>query len=82
VSEAGWAWKRVEALMAAQSSASLGTAAILAGHENILRICPVSDRRRFGLDKVSEIGSLKGLGDSEARKALLRLRDMFSLRPR
>ncbi|MGH9461418.1 MAG: patatin-like phospholipase family protein [Vicinamibacteria bacterium] len=76
-----WAWKSVEVFMAAQSSASLGTAAILVGHENVLRICPVSGRRRFGLDKVSEIGSLKGLGDSEARKALPKLRDMFLADP-
>jgi patatin-like phospholipase/acyl hydrolase len=72
-----WAWKSVEVFMAAQSSASLGTAAILVGHENILRICPVSGRGRFGLDKVSEIGSLRGLGEAEARKALPKLREMF-----
>lgn len=72
-----WAWKSVDVFMAAQSSASLGTAQILAGHENVVRICPVSGKGRFGLDKVREISSLKGLGHSEARKALPHLRSMF-----
>jgi patatin-like phospholipase/acyl hydrolase len=76
-----WGWKSVEVFMAAQSSASLGTAKILAGHENVLRICPATGRGRFGLDNVSEIPSLKGLGYSEARKALPRLREIFLTAP-
>ncbi|HEV8483289.1 MAG TPA: CBASS cGAMP-activated phospholipase [Blastocatellia bacterium] len=72
-----WAWKSVSVFMTAQSSASLGTAQILAGHENVIRICPAVGRGRFGLDKISEIPSLKGLGASEARKALPMLRPTF-----
>ena len=72
-----WAWKSVDVFMAAQSSASLGTAQILAGHENVIRICPIAGKGRFGLDKIREIPSLKGLGHSEARKALPHLRPVF-----
>jgi hypothetical protein len=34
-------------------------------------------RGRFGLDEHKEIDSLRGLGDSEARFALPRIRPMF-----
>ena len=72
-----WGTKIVDLFMTAQSSASLGTAQVLAGHENVVRICPYIPRGRFGLDARKEIDSLKGLGDSEARYALPRIRPMF-----
>ena len=37
-----WAFKAVEVFMHAQSHGSLGTAKLLAGHENIIRINPVT----------------------------------------
>ena len=35
------------------------------------------DRGRFSLDRTKEIPSLRGLGASEARKALPRVRELF-----
>ena len=72
-----WAFKLVDVFMHGQSNGSLGTAELLAGHDNIIRINPIVPRRRFNLDKTKEINSLKGLGDSEARKALPKLRGIF-----
>ncbi|MFB8788887.1 MAG: CBASS cGAMP-activated phospholipase [Potamolinea sp.] len=72
-----WGIKIVGVFMAAQSSVSLGTAQLLAGHENVIRIDPVVPRNRFGIDTIQEIQSLKGLGDSEARKALPKLCEIF-----
>ena len=72
-----WAPKFVDVFMHAQSHASLGTAKLLAGHENVVRIDPPVARGKFGLDKVSEIPSLKGLGESQAREALPKLREIF-----
>ncbi len=72
-----WAPKLVDVFMHAQSHASLGTAKLLAGHENIIRIDPVVARGKFGLDKTKEIDSLRGIGASEARHALPKLREVF-----
>lgn len=72
-----WATKFVDVFMHAQSHASLGTAKLLAGHENVVRIDPPVARGKFGLDKASEIPSLKGLGESQAREALPKLREVF-----
>lgn len=72
-----WALKIADVFMAAQSSQSLGTAQLLAGHQNVFRISPVVEGGRFGLDITKEIPSLRGLGDSEARKALPTLRQVF-----
>jgi uncharacterized protein len=76
----GWAYwgpKIINVVMAAQSSASIGVAQhLVADRNNVVRICP-SVGRRFGLDVLSEIPSLKGLGDSEARKHAGQLRPIF-----
>ena len=72
-----WATKFVDVFMRAQSHASLGTAKLLAGHENVIRIDPVVARGKFGLDMASEIPSLKGLGESQAREALPKLHETF-----
>ena len=72
-----WATKFVDVFMHAQSHASLGTAKLLAGHESVIRIDPSVARGKFGLDKASEIPSLKGLGESQAREALPKLREIF-----
>ena len=73
-----WATKFVDVFMHAQSHASLGTSKLLAGHENVIRIDPPVARGKFGLDKASGIPSLKGLGESQAREALPKLREIFS----
>jgi patatin-like phospholipase/acyl hydrolase len=71
------ALKIVDVFMFAQSSASLSTAQVLIGKKNIFRISPNVAKGRFSLDGVKEIQSLKGLGMSEARKALPELREVF-----
>ena len=72
-----WATKLVAVFMAGQSSASQGTAQLLLGHENVVRISPSVPNKRFKLDSASDMDSLKGLGTSEARKALPALKDFF-----
>jgi hypothetical protein len=76
-----WAFKVADVFMAAQSSASLGTAAVLIGHDRIHRVSPSVANGRFSLDGVREIVSLKGLGDAEARKSLPSLRPVFFREP-
>jgi uncharacterized protein len=72
-----WLPKVVSVFMAGQSSASLGTAQLLAGHERVFRISPVLPNRRFRLDATRDIDALRGLGGAEARKAIPRLADLF-----
>ena len=72
-----WATKFVDVFMHAQSHASFGTAKLLAGYGNVIRIDPVVARGKFGLDKTSGIPSLKGLGESQAREKLPELREIF-----
>lgn len=72
-----WGLKVVDTFLASQSSLSKGTAELLVGKENIKRIDSVVASGRFSLDGIKEIPSLKGLGDSEARKALPEIRKTF-----
>ncbi|MGK0290297.1 MAG: patatin-like phospholipase/acyl hydrolase [bacterium] len=72
-----WASRIVDVFMKAQSSASFGTAQLLAGHENVIRICPEVGNGKYDLDKIDMIDSLKGLGVSEARKALPKIKEIF-----
>lgn len=76
-----WGPRVADVFMAGQSSASLGAAELLAGHENVVRISPTVPKGRFAFDKTKEIPSLRGLGFSEARKALPKLRPMFFQEP-
>lgn len=75
--KAFWATKMVDVFMSGQSSGSLGTAAILLGHANVVRVSPVVPPRRFSLDAFRDAQSLQGLGATEARRELPRLREMF-----
>ena len=72
-----WGLKITDVFLSAQSSASLGTAQLLVGHHNVVLISPSVPHGRFSLDGCKEIRSLKGLGDTEARKALPALRPLF-----
>jgi hypothetical protein len=63
--------------MASQSSASLGTAQLLLGHENVIRINPYVPKGSFSLDGISGIAALKGLGITEARKELPNIEHFF-----
>lgn len=77
----GWAEKIADVFMAGQSSGAMGMAEhLIADRQNIVRISPfVGDR--YELDSRDEILSLKGLGASEARKALPSLRPSFFQEP-
>lgn len=72
-----WATRIVDVFMTSQSSASLGTAQLLLGHDNVARIAPSVPARQFSLDGVGGIRALKGLGASEARKGLPRMQPFF-----
>jgi uncharacterized protein len=71
----------VDLFLAAQSSASEGTAATLIGHNHIQRYTAVVDRRRFDLDDVAGLPALRGLGESEARKAMPRIAATYLTQP-
>jgi uncharacterized protein len=68
-----WLRKVVPVMMAAQSSGSHGTAQLLLGHENVLRYSVTVSNGRFKMDSIKDIEALRGLGYSEARKALPQL---------
>ena len=72
-----WAFKLLDVFMHVQSHASLGTALLLAGHDNVTRIDQNVPRKRFSLDGIKEIDSLKGSGAAKARHALPKLRKVF-----
>ena len=63
--------------MHAQSSASLGTAQLLAGHDNVTRVDENVSEGKFSLDGIEEIDSLKGMGAFQARHELPKLREVF-----
>ncbi len=72
-----WASKLADVFMTSQSSASLGTAYTLTSHDAIFRFSPIVSRGTFSLDSAADIVSLKGLGASEARKAIPHIRHFF-----
>jgi hypothetical protein len=76
-----WGLKIVDVFMSAQASASVGTAQLLAGRESVMTVSPNVGKGRFAIDSIREIPSLRGLGDSEARKALPKLRERFLTEP-
>jgi hypothetical protein len=76
-----YATRIVDLMMTAQSSASMGIAAVLLGHEHVHRYTVSVDRRRFNLDDTAGIGALRGLGAAEARKALPTIRQRFLTQP-
>jgi patatin-like phospholipase/acyl hydrolase len=77
----GWVEKIADVFMAGQSSGAIGMAQhLVADRQNIVRISPfVGDQ--YEIDSLDEILSLKGLGASEARKALPSLRALFFEEP-
>jgi hypothetical protein len=78
----GWATKIADLFMAAQSASATGmTQHLLPNRNNLVRISPTVGKDRFELDRVSEIPSLRGIGGSEARKALPQLRPIFFTTP-
>jgi hypothetical protein len=71
----------VDLMLAAHASGSMGTAAILVGHDHIHRVNVTVDRGRFGLASIARISDLRGLGQDEARKALPMMRSTFITQP-
>jgi patatin-like phospholipase/acyl hydrolase len=69
-----WGVRIADVFMKAQSFGTQGTAKILVGEENIVRINPMLPKGRFAMDGTIETDSLKGLGNYEARKAISMLR--------
>ena len=67
--------------MTGQSSSSLGIAKVFVGEENLIRVSPIVERNRFKMDGIEAIHSLRGLGMSEARKSLPKLREVFLNKP-
>ena len=76
-----WAAKAVDLMMAGQSSSSLGTAKLLVGEENVVRINPIVQQNRFSMDGLGGVKALCGLGRGEARRELAKLRQLFFNEP-
>ncbi len=78
----GWAGKIADVFLSAQSHSALGMAFHLVHErEQITRVCPQIAAKRFEIDDVGDIPTLKGHGDFEARKALSHIREKFFTRP-
>lgn len=76
-----WAFKARELFMATQSSSAKGMAKCLLRKENVMRYNPTVPPGRFKLDGAKGIRALKGLGRSEARRALPELRKQVFTHP-
>lgn len=76
--KAYWGFRAVNLFMHAQSSASQGATQLLIGKDNLVRVDPVVANGKFGLDVTSEIASLKGLGEAEAREAMPSITNFFA----
>lgn len=74
-----WARLALEAAMTGQTFASMGTAALLVGHDHITRINPTVAPGRFSLDDTSGIQNLYAFGYEEARNEIPILRERFFL---
>ncbi len=72
-----WAVRLTETFMAGQSSSSVGTAQHLLGHESVHRISPTVSAKRYKLDGVDGIESLRGLGAEVARAEYPKVSAMF-----
>jgi uncharacterized protein len=72
--ELHWARRALDCAMSGQSFGSLGTAALLIGHEHIFRVNRPVASGRFSLDSASGVDQLEALGRFEARKALPKLK--------
>jgi patatin-like phospholipase/acyl hydrolase len=76
-----WATRLVNTFMAGQSSSSLGTAQLLLGHENVVRVSPTVGRGRFKLDGAEGIPALRGLGSDRSRIESPKLKPVFFDKP-
>jgi hypothetical protein len=67
--------------MAGQSSSSYGTAQLLLGHDNVVRVSQTVGRGRFKLDDMNGITALKGLGHTKSRSESPKLKPVFFTEP-
>ena len=67
--------------MTGQAHASMGTAALILGSQNIMRINPIVPRGRFSLDSVGRSQELAARAEEEAREAIPNLRNYVFDRP-
>ncbi|MEV8180540.1 CBASS cGAMP-activated phospholipase [Specibacter sp. NPDC078692] len=72
-----WAKRIVKVFMSGQSSASIGTAMLLLGHDRVVRVSPSVDENQYRLDGVEGIPELRALGADQARTQLPLLRKRF-----
>ena len=72
-----WALRAIDLTMHAQSSASMGTAAVLTSHEQIKRVSPSVAPKKYRLDNYRVIASLEGLGSSCAREEYPHIEHFF-----
>lgn len=74
----GWAHKIADVFLVAQSFSAHGMALhLVKDRQQVTRINPLIAAKRFELDGIREIPSLKGLGNFEARKALPAIGEKF-----
>lgn len=76
-----WAKRIVKVFMSGQSSASIGSAMLLLGHEHVTRVSPLVDEKQYQLDGVEGIPELRALGADQARTQLPLLRRRFFSTP-
>ncbi|MGW9185522.1 CBASS cGAMP-activated phospholipase [Agromyces sp. NPDC055661] len=76
-----WAKRIVKVFMSGQSSASIGTAMLLLGHDHVVRVSPSVDERQYQLDGIEGIPELRALGADQARTQLALLRKRFFSAP-
>jgi uncharacterized protein len=72
-----WAKNSIDLFLSGQSCSALGMTRQFIGASNLLRISPMVSNGRFNLDGVKEINELKGMGSNEARRNLLKVREIF-----
>jgi uncharacterized protein len=79
--KAQWVWKLTDLFLTAQSTSAFGMAQHLVGERNLVkRVCPILGTN-IRLDDLSEIPTLIGLGQSESRVEIPRLRELFFCEP-
>lgn len=72
-----WGTRAADVFMAGQSAAAEGTAQLIAGKGNYVRISPKVAPGRFAMDSAKNITVLEGMGAAEARTALPVVGPMF-----
>jgi len=75
--KAMWASSAVDLLMYGQSLNATNQAGLILGADRFLRINPMVERGRYTLDDVASAQELQGYGESEARRMVSRVEELF-----